>query len=303
MSKHYIIGIDEAGRGAWAWPVVAWGFLVEKHLSSTLSKTIPGIKDSKKLDRKKREDIFSTIEYLTHKNECQFAFAYRDAHIIDSIWIREANRECMEDIILSLMQFIEDSDTVEIWIDGCDNYTFAVEDFDYAFAKKKVRWKTINGEKGSHLDDKQLIGGSGGKHCLSDDENLETAEQSEKERVWFTPETFRTFGHESTEKPIDTLVMGSIWKPQLWKEKSSITFLINGDNLHPIISLWSIIAKVVRDRIMCEYNEDFPLYGFSDHVGYGTRKHQEALNNYNITSIHRKSYAPVKRLISLVSSI
>ncbi len=83
--------------------------------------------------------IYSTIELLAHKDECQYAFAYRDADIIDSVGIREANRSCMEDIILSLLQFIGESDTVEIWIDGCDNYTFAVEDFDYIFAKKKKR--------------------------------------------------------------------------------------------------------------------------------------------------------------------
>jgi 4-hydroxy-3-methylbut-2-enyl diphosphate reductase len=58
--------------------------------------------------------------------------------------------------------------------------------------KKLIRWYSENG-------------GSGVKHCLSDDENLKTHEQSEKERVWFTPETFDTFGHESMEEGVETM--------------------------------------------------------------------------------------------------
>ena len=65
----------------------------------------------------------------------------------------------------------------------------------------------------------------------------------------------------------------------------------------PVIGIASIIAKVKRDKEMCEYSENFPLYDFASHKGYGTRKHSDALINYGITPIHRKSYAPVKRLI------
>ena len=81
-------------------------------------------------------------------------------------------------------------------------------------------------------------------------------------------------------------------------QKITISYHIQGDLLFREISLASIVAKVVRDRMMCEYSEDFPEYGFSLHKGYGTRKHQDALLNYGITPLHRKSYAPVKALIS-----
>jgi ribonuclease HII len=310
MNKHYIIGIDEAGRGAWAGPVVAGGFMIDRELFSHIHETINGIKDSKKLDRKKREDIFSTIEYLSHKSECQFTFAYRDADVIDSIWIREANRECMEDIILSLMQFIDSDDTVEIWIDGCDNYSFAVESFEYVFAKKKKRWPwwyTKSGESDGYPEEKQHTGGSGVKHCLSGDDNQIHDSFSSLSFPGLIAGNLSIpdsrLRHSGMTEISEVNWNKSMKKTHLWKEKNSISYLINGDDLHPIISLWSIVAKVVRDRIMCEYSEDFPLYRFHEHVGYGTKKHQEAMNNYNITSIHRKSYAPVKRLISTVSSI
>jgi ribonuclease HII len=83
----------------------------------------------------------------------------------------------------------------------------------------------------------------------------------------------------------------------------SIYYVIHGDLLIPAISAGSIIAKVTRDRMMCDFHEDFPEYGFDRHKGYGTRKHNESLLNYGITPIHRKSYAPVKRLISHESSL
>ena len=70
-----------------------------------------------------------------------------------------------------------------------------------------------------------------------------------------------------------------------------------------MVSAASVIAKVVRDQMMCDFARDFPGYGFDSHKGYGTRKHHEALVNYGITPIHRKSYAPVKALISSATSV
>lgn len=70
-----------------------------------------------------------------------------------------------------------------------------------------------------------------------------------------------------------------------------------GDRKHYVISAASVIAKVTRDRIMYEYAEKYPEYGFENHVGYGTKKHLEAIEKYGVTEIHRKSYAPVKRYL------
>lgn len=76
---------------------------------------------------------------MQYRSECQYAFSYRDAHIIDEVGIREANRQCMQDVILSLLQFVDDTDSVQIFIDGCDNYQFSLGDFEYVFAEKKRR--------------------------------------------------------------------------------------------------------------------------------------------------------------------
>lgn len=84
---------------------------------------------------------------------------------------------------------------------------------------------------------------------------------------------------------------------------NNITYLIDGDSLSSVISAASVVAKVTRDRMMRDFHEDFPVYGFDTHKGYGTRKHHEAMMNYGITPIHRKSYAPVKSLILGETSI
>ena len=66
--------------------------------------------------------------------------------------------------------------------------------------------------------------------------------------------------------------------------------VIKGDAKIYSISAASIVAKVTRDRIMREYDEIYPQYGFASHKGYGTAKHIQAIKEYGICSIHRKSF-------------
>ena len=68
------------------------------------------------------------------------------------------------------------------------------------------------------------------------------------------------------------------------------TSIIKGDAKIYSISAASIIAKVTRDRIMREYDEIYPQYGFSGHKGYGTSAHIEALKKFGPCVIHRNSF-------------
>lgn len=72
--------------------------------------------------------------------------------------------------------------------------------------------------------------------------------------------------------------------------------IVKGDSKSFSIAAASIIAKVARDRIMVEYAETYPEYGFDRHKGYGTRQHLEALRRHGPCPIHRKSFAPVAQL-------
>jgi ribonuclease HII len=76
--------------------------------------------------------------------------------------------------------------------------------------------------------------------------------------------------------------------------------IVKGDQQSFTIACASIIAKVARDRMMDEYEVRYPQYGFGKHKGYPTKRHIDALTKYGCTPIHRKSYAPVKQILSPV---
>ncbi|MBR1623779.1 MAG: ribonuclease HII, partial [Pseudobutyrivibrio sp.] len=60
----------------------------------------------------------------------------------------------------------------------------------------------------------------------------------------------------------------------------------------------SIIAKVTRDRLADDWSKNFPQYGFEKNRGYGTKEHLAAIKKYGYSSIHRKSFNPVKSMIA-----
>jgi ribonuclease HII len=71
-----------------------------------------------------------------------------------------------------------------------------------------------------------------------------------------------------------------------------------GDQVAPTISAASVIAKVTRDRIMTELDQDFPGYGLAKHKGYITAAHTKALNELGVSKIHRRSYANIAKLLN-----
>lgn len=76
-----------------------------------------------------------------------------------------------------------------------------------------------------------------------------------------------------------------------------ITTVINGDAIEPAIMAASILAKVSRDRILVELDAIHPGYGFARHKGYPTPEHLAALEQLGPSPAHRRSFAPVRRLL------
>jgi len=76
------------------------------------------------------------------------------------------------------------------------------------------------------------------------------------------------------------------------------TAIIDGDAKSMSIACASIIAKVMRDRLMVDYDRQFPVYGFARHKGYGTTEHHAALRQHGPCEIHRRSFRPVRELLS-----
>jgi ribonuclease HII len=72
------------------------------------------------------------------------------------------------------------------------------------------------------------------------------------------------------------------------------TAIVKGDARSYSIAAASVLAKVTRDRLMLEFHEQFPNYGFAEHKGYGTARHLAAIEQFGACPIHRKSFAPLK---------
>lgn len=73
--------------------------------------------------------------------------------------------------------------------------------------------------------------------------------------------------------------------------------IIKGDSKSASIAAASIVAKVARDEYMDELDKDFPMYGFKKHKGYVTKYHLNAIDKYGVCIHHRKSFAPVQKII------
>lgn len=73
--------------------------------------------------------------------------------------------------------------------------------------------------------------------------------------------------------------------------------IIKGDAKSISIAAASVIAKVTRDHILMEFDEQYPEYGFSKHKGYPTKAHLEAIEKYGLIPGYRKTYGPVKRIL------
>ena len=73
--------------------------------------------------------------------------------------------------------------------------------------------------------------------------------------------------------------------------------IIKGDAKCLSIAAASIAAKVSRDAMMCHYDAEYPGYGFARHKGYATRRHLDALEILGVCPIHRRTFAPVRRLV------
>lgn len=99
-------------------------------------------------------------------------------------------------------------------------------------------------------------------------------------------------------KPVKVLVDGN----QLPRLDVLAEAVVKGDALIPAISAASILAKVHRDRWCQQYHQQYPVYGFDSHKGYGTAAHLAALREQGPCPQHRHSFAPVREAQALAGA-
>ncbi len=95
--------------------------------------------------------------------------------------------------------------------------------------------------------------------------------------------------------PIFALIDGNRIPPDL---PCPAKFIIKGDGISASIAAASILAKVTRDRIMLGLDQEYPDYGWCRNAGYGTKEHQAGLAKKGLTIHHRKSFAPIRKLLT-----
>jgi ribonuclease HII len=91
----------------------------------------------------------------------------------------------------------------------------------------------------------------------------------------------------------DGIVVDGLAVPQV---EPTVFPVPGGDLQCPSVSAASIVAKVTRDRMMREYHQTYPAYGFDRHKGYGTEAHLRAIAEHGLSPIHRRTFAPVRQI-------
>jgi ribonuclease HII len=194
MKKHrHLVGIDEAGRGPLAGPVSV-GIVSTKFEKRNSKRIFKGIRDSKKLSEKQREEWYKKLKLMEKEGAVKCAVGFSSAKVIDEKGIVVAIRRAL------------------------------------ARALKKL---------------------------------------------------------DLNPNACEVLLDGSLKAPKEYKNQKTI---VHGDDILPIISAASIIAKVSRDRRVKSLAKKFPGYGLEIHKGYGTELHYKKLKKLGVSEIHRRSF-------------
>lgn len=99
---------------------------------------------------------------------------------------------------------------------------------------------------------------------------------------------------DALSKPPDAALVDGNRDPGL---SCPVELVVKGDGRSLSIAAASIIAKEHRDKMMAALSADYPEYGWERNAGYGVKRHQEALALYGPTPHHRRSFAPISRLL------
>jgi len=97
--------------------------------------------------------------------------------------------------------------------------------------------------------------------------------------------------------PDEVLVDGNRCPEWPWRSQA----VVKGDDKVAAIAAASILAKTARDQFMCSLHDEYPVYGFAQHMGYGTAAHLDALKAHGACPQHRRSFAPVKLVLDQIT--
>jgi len=255
----FVLGIDEAGRGPLAGPVVAAAAIVPVDLD--------GITDSKKLTREdQREALY---EQIVNSDNVRWAVAVMDAPFVDRVNILQATLRGMAAAASALVMV--GGETIALGKDGDNNSNNdSNNDNDNEIERIPIVSDATIERKGCY------VVRSPGHH---DDNTAEATTTATATAALGSAEDYYA------------LIDGNKVPPDMPCPSHSI---VKGDGKEYSIAAASILAKVTRDRLMRGYHELWPHYGLDKHKGYPTAAHMLAVREHGASPIHRRTFRPLK---------
>lgn len=246
-----LIGIDEAGRGALAGPVVASAVWLSSDFLKALEPTnlLTKVNDSKQLSPDLRESIFELILELEAKGSLCYRYAMRQAPAIDASNILRATQEAIAECLLELHK-----------------------------ACAKLEKQPLCKEAKAWPQEPFL---ESPESPVSFCDRFGYIPESEPEGLFS-----KQAKGSKAQKPARILIDGSPLKNIPYPH----TTLVKGDAQSFAIALASIIAKVKRDTCMRESQKTYPQFSFAVHKGYGTAHHREEILKFGPSPLHRASF-------------
>ncbi|MBG9455158.1 ribonuclease HII [Lysinibacillus sphaericus] len=151
----------------------------------------------------------------------------------------------------------------------------------------------LNDSKQLSKDKRSTYAGLIKEHALSYFIHFQSAQQIDELNIYeATKQSMKTSVESLSIKPNYVLVDAMTLPISIPQDS-----IIKGDAKSLAIAAASILAKTARDDYMDQLDEEFPMYGFAQHAGYGTTQHLIALEEYGPTIHHRKSFEPIKSML------
>lgn len=248
------IGVDEAGRGCLAGPVVAGAALFPREFS--FAELLPGLDDSKKLSPAKRD----ALAPLVRQHALAWGIGISWQEEIDAVNILNATFRAMSRAVHALAACGAGG------VGGARLFPLPVLIIDGNHTIPEIQWK-----RSIEYACPDFAAG-----ILEDIEGLPTS-------AW----SLGALGNGSSGIPDSAPSTTYLPLPPQH-------FLVQGDSRCPAVAAASILAKTTRDAIMAALDRAFPGYAFAEHKGYGTATHLKALEVHGPCPLHRKTFRKVR---------